>query len=342
MKKRSWQELEMQRPKSSNAGRERNLDGGMRGNSQFSRVTKIEFPKFRGEDVRVWLFKCEQFFKVDNIAKDCKIELAVRMFNPETLAEVYGLCKLEEARELVETNIRDGTSEEMVEETEELIQYSPHISLNAINGTGTYQAMRICRHICKHTLYILVDCGSTHNFLDLDTAKKLGCQLSDVMIIPLGGCEMVLGIQWLATLGNIITNFKELRMEFKYNGKRVLLIGTPKGDIQWMQGNKMHIQTPSAELSCMFLCVYPTTTLHIIEATESTQVHAKIIELLHQRLNNATIKDKFPILVIEELIDELQGPQYFTKLDLRLGNHQIRMHLDDMEKTTFKTHEGHY
>ncbi|GJS07103.1 reverse transcriptase domain-containing protein [Tanacetum coccineum] len=63
---------------------------------------------------------------------------------------------------------------------------------------------------------------------------------------------------------------------------------------------------------------------------------------LQEELNKLTVKNRYPIPRIDDLFDQLQGSRFFSKIDLRSGYHQLRVHEDDIPKTTFRTRYGHF
>ena len=240
-------------------------------------------------------------------------------------------------------------------------------------------------------------------------------------VLELGGCDAMLGTQWLSTLGVIQWNFHLLTMSFHYMDQQVLLQGlSPSSGTSFMDCNQLFkglvrkglllqitpadgvvsedtVPTKVELLLQEFGDVFETPTglpplkghKHQITLMEGSQpvcqrpyrypfyqkneIEKIVRELLsvgliknstspfaspvllvrkadgswrmcidYRALNNITVKDKFPIPVIDELLDKLNGATIFSKLDLRLGYHQIRMKKEDVPKTAFRTHKGHY
>jgi hypothetical protein len=62
----------------------------------------------------------------------------------------------------------------------------------------------------------------------------------------------------------------------------------------------------------------------------------------YRLLNSITIKNKYPLPIIDELLDELSGACWFSKMDLCVGYHQIRLRAGEEFKTAFHTHQGHF
>ncbi|GJW61807.1 retrotransposable element Tf2 [Tanacetum coccineum] len=123
-----------------------------------------------------------------------EIDYSVRLFKPTSLSEeevvelelwelwyspghkcskqMYSLEVVACDEEVEEGNCKENTQGTVKEE-----EVMPHISLNAMTGVISYQTMRVKGHVKKQVLHLLVDCGSTHNFLDLHAAKRLGCKM---------------------------------------------------------------------------------------------------------------------------------------------------------------------
>lgn len=124
--------------------------------------------------------------------------------------------------------------------------------------------MKIQGNVKKKLIVILIDSGSTHNFINQEVVKRTGIETAetdplhvsvadgtkmvsiaickgfnwemqgtifqaDMRVLQLKGCDMVLGIQWLATLGPVKWDFKNLSMDFTLHGKRHVLRGGRKG-----------------------------------------------------------------------------------------------------------------
>jgi len=62
----------------------------------------------------------------------------------------------------------------------------------------------------------------------------------------------------------------------------------------------------------------------------------------YRQLNKVTIKNRYPLPRIDDLMDQLVGAEVFSKIDLRSGYHLIRVKVEDVSKTAFRTRYGHY
>jgi hypothetical protein len=134
-------------------------------------------------------------------------------------------------------------------------EVEPVISLNALTGFFAPQTLKLIGYIKHRKVIILVDSGSTHNFIHRRIAQETHCYIhvinnfqimianggsmkcgghcenvrlqigdyhlkSHMFVIDMGGCDIVLGADWLRTLGPILMDFKALTMQFNQEGQQ--------------------------------------------------------------------------------------------------------------------------
>ena len=159
--------------------------------------------------------------------------------------------------------IEDSPCDENSEEDQleaELTEVTPEISFHAIAGAEHPQTIRVLGKLQNKSLIVLIDGGSTHNFIDQAIATRFGlpivkdrklqvvvanrervecagrCQgirlsiqgitiTADYYVLPVAACQVVLGVQWLEILGPVETDYKQLTMTFIIGGVRHTLQG---------------------------------------------------------------------------------------------------------------------
>ncbi|KAA8539377.1 hypothetical protein F0562_026069 [Nyssa sinensis] len=167
------------------------------------------------------------------------------------------LFMIEDAPHMEKENGENGEEPPQEAETQELL---PEISFHAIAGAEHPQTLRVLGKWKNKSLMVLIDGGSTHNFIDQHTASRFGlpilrdkklqvvvanreriectgrCQglmltiqgipiTADYYVLPVAACQAVLGVQWLETLGPLEMDYKRLTMSFRVRGTTHTLHG---------------------------------------------------------------------------------------------------------------------
>ncbi|XP_074378145.1 uncharacterized protein LOC141719664 [Apium graveolens] len=335
----------------------------------------------------------------------------------------------------------EGSVELECEGEEAGIVEEPLISVNALAGNQNFQTIRVKGCVKGKIIHILIDNGSTHNFLDEGIAKELGITIENMptqQIIVADGNQMncnQICRQFDWEMGNVGFSTEvmkislgscdmNLRMDFIINDESITLKGIPPKKMKVLEKGPSKKMMKSGAQLCFLQLVntklevtekapdckelnelkdqfsqvfaepselppsrgildhqiplipgassvnirpyrYPLRQKDIIEQLVQEMLDRGIIQdsaspfaspvvlvgkkdgtwrlcIDYREMNKRTVKDKFPIPVIEELMDELAGSAVFSKLDLTAGYHQMRLHKNDVFKTAFKTHTGHY
>lgn len=196
---------------------------------------------------------------------------------------------------------------------------SPKISLFALEGHKSPATLCLAAKLQGRDVVILIDGGSTHNFMQTRLAASLGLPIHksthlnvtvgngdsikcdgvchdvkmliqkepfsfDLYLLPIFGANIVLGVQWHSTLGPITFDYKELYMEFQQAGKPVRLEGVKQGTLSAISLSQLRTSNLSTDTATFFYLSIshtpPTNTL-VIHTAPTPALNTALRSLLN-------------------------------------------------------------
>ncbi|KAH9792244.1 hypothetical protein KPL71_004039 [Citrus sinensis] len=168
---------------------------------------------------------------------------------------------------ILEADDNEESTETMQHEYETEEHDKPKITFYALAGWAAPQTMRVKAKIGPHEIIVLVDSGSTHNFINSHLANMLQLPVQPTSAFPvkvangekvicqgkhdkvhvliqdipfeltlysllITGLDVVLGVQWLESLGSVVCNWKQLTMDFDWDNAKRRLQGLDPQTIQ--------------------------------------------------------------------------------------------------------------
>ncbi|GJY18074.1 putative reverse transcriptase domain-containing protein [Tanacetum coccineum] len=188
--------------------------------------------------------------------------------------------------------------------------------------------------------------------VEIDKVIK-GCKLEieghvfDIDLIPFGhgSFDMIIDGKVLRVLGERPEEKARLLMSVKASDKKQEEIVMVR-DFPMVFPDDLFGLPPNQEIEFQIELIPRATPVanspYRLAPSKIEELFGQLRELQDKELNKLTVKNYYPLPRIDELFDQLQGSQFFSKIDLRSKYHQLRVHEDDIPKTAFRTHYGYF